>query len=79
MARLANVAGRFWRYTSHIASVCLLANVLMIIANILMRRFFGAICGSVPACISTMSAVAYPEMRKREYSPALAGSCIAAG
>ncbi|MDR1574298.1 MAG: TRAP transporter large permease, partial [Clostridiales Family XIII bacterium] len=40
---------------------------------------FGAICGSVPACISTMSAVAYPEMRKREYSPALAGSCIAAG
>lgn len=40
---------------------------------------FGAICGSVPACISTMSAIAYPEMRKREYSPSLAGTCIAAG
>ncbi len=40
---------------------------------------FGAICGSVPACISTMSAIAYPEMRVRNYSPALAGSCIAAG
>lgn len=42
MAKLANVTGWFWRGTSHIASVCLLANVLMIIANILMRRFFGA-------------------------------------
>lgn len=40
---------------------------------------FGAICGSVPATISTMSAIAYPEMRKRSYSPELAGGCIAAG
>ncbi len=40
---------------------------------------FGAICGSVPATISTMCAIAYPEMRKREYAPALAGACIAAG
>jgi len=40
---------------------------------------FGAICGSVPACISTMSAVAYPEMRQRRYAPQLAGTCIAAG
>jgi tripartite ATP-independent transporter DctM subunit len=40
---------------------------------------FGAICGSSAACVSTMSAVAYPEMRKKGYSPELAGSCIAAG
>ncbi len=40
---------------------------------------FGAICGSVPACISTMSAIAYPEMRKRNYSPAIAGPCVGAG
>ncbi len=40
---------------------------------------FGAICGSVPATISTMSAIAYPEMRKRNYMPELAGGCIAAG
>ena len=40
---------------------------------------FGAICGSVPATISTMSAIAYPEMRKRNYTPELAGGCIAAG
>jgi len=40
---------------------------------------FGAICGSVPATISTMCAIAYPEMRKRDYSAALAGGCIAAG
>ncbi len=40
---------------------------------------FGAICGSVPATISTMSAIAYPEMRKRDYTPELAGGCIAAG
>lgn len=40
---------------------------------------FGAICGSVPACISTMCSIAYPEMRKRGYSPSLAGPCIGAG
>lgn len=40
---------------------------------------FGAICGSVPATISTFSAIAYPEMRARKYSPSLAGASIAAG
>jgi tripartite ATP-independent transporter DctM subunit len=40
---------------------------------------FGAICGSVPATIGTMSSIAYPEMRKRGYRPELAGTCIAAG
>ena len=40
---------------------------------------FGAICGSVPATIGTMSAIAYPEMRKRGYKPGLAGASISAG
>lgn len=40
---------------------------------------FGAICGSAPATIGTMCAVAYPEMRKNDYSPAIAGPSIAAG
>lgn len=40
---------------------------------------FGAICGSVPATISTFSAIAYPEMRARDYAPSLAGAAIAAG
>ncbi len=40
---------------------------------------FGAICGSVPATISTFSAIAYPEMRKHGYYPELAGTSIAAG
>jgi tripartite ATP-independent transporter DctM subunit len=40
---------------------------------------FGAICGSVPATIGTMSAIAYPEMRKRGYSSVLAGPAIASG
>lgn len=40
---------------------------------------FGAICGSVPATISTFSAIAYPEMRRHSYYPELAGTSIAAG
>ena len=40
---------------------------------------FGAICGSAPATIGTMCAVAYPEMRKNGYSPTLAGPAIASG
>jgi tripartite ATP-independent transporter DctM subunit len=40
---------------------------------------FGAICGSIPATIGTMSAIAYPEMRKRGYSAILAGPAIASG
>jgi tripartite ATP-independent transporter DctM subunit len=40
---------------------------------------FGAICGSIPATIGMMSSIAYPEMRKRNYSPILAGPAIASG
>jgi len=40
---------------------------------------FGAICGSPPATISTFSAIAYPEMRRLNYAPQLAGTTIAAG
>ncbi len=40
---------------------------------------FGAICGSAPATIGTMCAVAYPEMRKNGYSPTIAGPAIASG
>ncbi|MBN2442698.1 MAG: TRAP transporter large permease [Spirochaetales bacterium] len=40
---------------------------------------FGAICGSGPATAATMSAVALPEMKRYNYSPALAGGCVAAG
>ena len=47
-------------------------------ATVVACTLFGAICGSVPATISTMSAVAYPEMRRNGYSTQLAGACIAA-
>jgi tripartite ATP-independent transporter DctM subunit len=40
---------------------------------------FGAICGSPPASITTFAAIAYPEMRKLNYSPSLAGASIPAG
>lgn len=40
---------------------------------------FGAICGSTPATIATMSTIAYPEMKSRGYSPALAANSIASG
>jgi tripartite ATP-independent transporter DctM subunit len=40
---------------------------------------FGAICGSIPATIATMSSVAYPEMKKRNYAPSLSTASIAAG
>ena len=40
---------------------------------------FGAICGSGPATAATMAAVALPEMKKYNYSPALAGGVVAAG
>jgi tripartite ATP-independent transporter DctM subunit len=41
--------------------------------------FFGAICGSSPATAATFGRVAFPEMIKRNYSPAFATGCIAAG
>jgi TRAP-type C4-dicarboxylate transport system permease small subunit len=40
--KFVNVTGRIWKYVSYAAMVCLIANVLIIIANIIMRRFFGA-------------------------------------
>ncbi len=39
---------------------------------------FGAINGNVAATIVTMSSVAYPEMRRKNYSPILAGPVVAA-
>lgn len=41
--------------------------------------FFGAICGSGPATIGTMSAVAYPEMKKAGYHPKVSCNVIAVG
>ncbi len=40
---------------------------------------FGAICGSSLATAATMARVAYPEMARRGYAPALAAASIAAG
>jgi len=40
---------------------------------------FGAICGSPVSCNATMTAVAYPEMRKNGYEPELAALCICGG
>jgi C4-dicarboxylate transporter, DctM subunit len=40
---------------------------------------FAAICGSNTATAATMTAVALPEMRKRNYEPALMGGTIACG
>jgi tripartite ATP-independent transporter DctM subunit len=40
---------------------------------------FGAICGSSLATAATISQVAYPEMRRAGYSPALATGTLAAG
>ena len=40
---------------------------------------FGAICGSIPATMGTMVAVALPEMDKRKYKTSLSTAAIAAG
>ncbi len=40
---------------------------------------FGAICGSSLATVATMSRVAMPEMRRRNYSDSLASATVAAG
>jgi len=40
---------------------------------------FGAICGAPPAANATMTAVAYPEMRKYGYAPEIAALSIVAG
>ena len=40
---------------------------------------FGAVCGSSVATCATMTRVALPEMLRRNYQPAMATGCIAAG
>lgn len=49
------------------------------IATTVACTFFGAICGSAPATVGTMGAVAYPEMKKRGYHPKLSCCVIAVG
>lgn len=40
---------------------------------------FGAVCGSAPATTATISAIAYPEMKKHNYDDRLRTACTAAG
>ena len=40
---------------------------------------FGAVCGSAPATTATISAIAYPEMKKHGYDDKLRTACTAAG
>lgn len=49
------------------------------LASIVGCAGFGAISGSSLATVATMGLVALPEMRKRNYSPALATGALAAG
>lgn len=49
------------------------------LATIMACCGFGAICGSLTATTATMATVAYPEMKKNKYDPALSGGCIASG
>ena len=48
-------------------------------STIMASAGFAAICGSNTATAATMTAVALPEMRKRNYEPALMGGTIACG
>jgi len=48
-------------------------------ATILASGGFGSVCGSSIATAATMARVSYPEMRKHNYSQALATGTIAAG
>jgi tripartite ATP-independent transporter DctM subunit len=48
-------------------------------ATVVANAGFGAICGSPPAAVSTFAAIAYPEMRRLNYQPELAGPCISSG
>jgi len=41
--------------------------------------FFSAVSGSSTACVATMSATCYPEMKRHRYHDSLAAGCIAAG
>ena len=49
------------------------------IATTIANAGFGAICGSPPAAIATFAAIAYPEMRRLNYRPELAGPSISSG
>lgn len=40
---------------------------------------FGAVCGSAPATVATISAIAFPEMKKHGYNDRLRTACTAAG
>ncbi len=51
----------------------------MAIATIGAGAAFGAVCGSVVASVSTIAAVAVPEMRKYEYDPGFAAGVSAVG
>ncbi len=51
----------------------------MAMATAIACACFGAICGSGPATIGTMSAVAYPEMKKAGYHPKVSCCTIAVG
>ncbi len=48
-------------------------------ATIAACALFGAICGSMPASIVTMAAVAYPEMKKRRYDDSLSAGALCSG
>jgi len=48
-------------------------------ATIVACAGFAAVCGSGVACASTMTSVAYPEMKRFNYKPALALGSIASG
>jgi len=48
-------------------------------ATVVASAVFAAVCGSSVASAATMSSVALPEMRRRNYDPRLATGCVAAG
>jgi tripartite ATP-independent transporter DctM subunit len=49
------------------------------VANVIGCSIFAAMCGSSTATAAAIGAMGIPEMRKRGYSPGLAGGLIAAG
>ena len=49
------------------------------VANVVGCSIFAAMCGSSTATAAAIGAMGVPEMRKRGYSPGLAGGLIAAG
>jgi tripartite ATP-independent transporter DctM subunit len=51
----------------------------MAVATIGASAMFGAVSGSAVASTTTMSVVAVPEMRRRDYDPGLSAACAAVG